>query len=656
VVVPNLASGTYNLQVVNPDTQKSNIFPGFFVLPGSQPPPVGNPAPTITSVNPPTGPAAGGTSVTITGTGFVSGSKVFFGTAQAAVTATTATQLTVTTPVMASGSLGVTVVNPDTKTSNAATFVAQGGGNPQVPPPVVTGISPTAGPTTGGTIIVVTGTDFQSTSQVFIGGIQAAPQAGGVQNTTTLTVVAPALPLGPADVKVVNPSDGQQSVLHAAFTVVTPPGPSITSIAPRIGPAPGTVVLISGNNFQPASKVFFANIQASVVGTPTATSITVNVPALPVLGPTDVKIVNPDGQQTVSLGGFVALTAAPQIVSVSPVSAPQTGGTIVQISGTGFQSGSAVFIGGVQAIAGGVPTANLLTVVLPALTPGPVDVRVVNPDGQSSAKPNAILITAVGGPVITSVVPNAGPAAGGEVVQINGSNFLAGAQVFFGSAAATPTGTQTSTTLTVIVPQIPAGATDVRVLNPDGKQFILPGAFNAQGQGQTGPAPTVSGVSPNSAVPGAQVTITGTNFVAGTTVTIGGVAAPVSGTPTATSITVTVPALASGAAAIKVTNPDGQSATLSGQFTVQPLPPVQLFAVNPNSDPVGATVTLFGNNFAPGTKVFFGSLQATVTTVSTTSLSVTVPNLSLGAPVDVKVVNPDNSQAILSGAFTVVPH
>jgi hypothetical protein len=60
----------------------------------------GDAAPTVTAVSPDNGPTAGGTTVTVTGSGFVEGStSVAFGTTPAtAVTVTSDTTLTATSP------------------------------------------------------------------------------------------------------------------------------------------------------------------------------------------------------------------------------------------------------------------------------------------------------------------------------------------------------------------------------------------------------------------------------------------------------------------------------------------------------------------------------------------------------------------------------
>ena len=80
------------------------------------------------------------------------------------------------------------------------------------------------------------------------------------------------------------------------------------------------------------------------------------------------------------------------------------------------------------------------------------------------------------------------------------------------------------------------------------------------------PAPTINSISPQSGstAGGTAVTLNGTNFLSGATVTIGG--APASGVTVvnSSSITATTPANTAGTVNVTVTNPDGQSATLAG--------------------------------------------------------------------------------------------
>jgi IPT/TIG domain/Dockerin type I domain len=82
-----------------------------------------------------------------------------------------------------------------------------------------------------------------------------------------------------------------------------------------------------------------------------------------------------------------------------------------------------------------------------------------------------------------------------------------------------------------------------------------------------GSAPAISTITPASGTTagGIAVTITGTNFAFGSSVTIGGTAA--TSVVSSTQITATTPAHAAGAVNVVVTNPDAQSATLASGFT-----------------------------------------------------------------------------------------
>ena len=106
--------------------------------------------------------------------------------------------------------------------------------------------------------------------------------------------------------------------------------------------------------------------------------------------------------------------------------------------------------------------------------------------------------------------------------------------------------------------------------NSSGSWVMQMVAFRASGtSGGSNPAPKVSAISPNSgtASGGAAVTITGTGFQSGATVTIGGAAATAVTVVSNTSITAKTPAHAAGAADVVVKNTDNQTGGLSGGYT-----------------------------------------------------------------------------------------
>ncbi|HEX5741910.1 MAG TPA: IPT/TIG domain-containing protein [Pilimelia sp.] len=95
---------------------------------------VAGPPPTLTSISPGTGPAAGGTAVTITGTGFTGVTDVRFGNQSSpGVTVTGPTQILAVTPP-GSGTVDVTVVHPNGTSAvvPAGEFTYQA---PPTPPP-----------------------------------------------------------------------------------------------------------------------------------------------------------------------------------------------------------------------------------------------------------------------------------------------------------------------------------------------------------------------------------------------------------------------------------------------------------------------------------------------------------------------------------------
>jgi len=107
--------------------------------------------------------------------------------------------------------------------------------------------------------------------------------------------------------------------------------------------------------------------------------------------------------------------------------------------------------------------------------------------------------------------------------------------------------------------------------NSSGNWVMQMVAFRASGSGggSSNPAPKVSAVSPNSGTTtgGTAVTITGTGFMPGAAVTIGGAAATSVAVVSSTSITAKSPAHAAGAADVAVKNTDNQTGGLSGGYT-----------------------------------------------------------------------------------------
>jgi IPT/TIG domain len=112
-------------------------------------------APTVSKLTPKTGPAARGTTVTITGKGFTGATAVAFGATNAAkFTVNSPSSITAVSPAASTGVVDVTVTTPSGRSgivlADRYTFGA----------PTVTGVTPGSGPKAGGTTVTITGTGF----------------------------------------------------------------------------------------------------------------------------------------------------------------------------------------------------------------------------------------------------------------------------------------------------------------------------------------------------------------------------------------------------------------------------------------------------------------------------------------------------------------
>ncbi len=97
-----LITGTYNVVVINSDGTQGVLQNGFTAL--YFPPPV------ITGISPPSGSPSGGTTVSITGTGFTGATAVKFGgTAARSFTFNSDTSITASSPALAAGTVDITV-------------------------------------------------------------------------------------------------------------------------------------------------------------------------------------------------------------------------------------------------------------------------------------------------------------------------------------------------------------------------------------------------------------------------------------------------------------------------------------------------------------------------------------------------------------------
>ena len=416
------------------------------------------------------------------------------------------------------------------------------------------------------------------------------------------------------------------------------------------------VLIISGSGFLAGATVALGGVSATNVTVASATTIAATT-AAHAAGVVSVVVTNPDGQSGTRASAFtyVAPTPAPTVTGVAPTSGTTSGGTRITITGTGFASGATVTVGGTAATAVSVASATSISATTPAHAAGVVSVVVTNPDGQSGTRASAFTYVApTPAPTVTGVAPTSGTTSGGTRITITGTGFASGATVTVGGTAATAVSVASATTIAATTAAHAAGAVSLVVTNPDGQSGTRASAFTYVAP-TPAPTPTISSVSPRrgSTAGGTLVTITGTGFVSGATVTFGGTAATSAKVVSAASISTTTPAHAFGLVNVVVKNPDGKQATANRIFWFLPSSR-WLTAASPSSGTSagGTVVTLAGAAFETGAVVTIGGTVATAVTVaSDSSIAATTPAHAAGT-VDVTVTLPDGESSTLPGAFT----
>ncbi len=338
--------------------------------------------PTVTAVAPATGPTTGGTPVTISGTNLAGASAVDFGSMQVtSFLSDTATKITLASPP-GSGTVDVTVVTPagTSATSSAYQFsyVAES------TPPAVIGVAPGSGPTTGGTLVTIAGTNLAGASAVDFGSMQVTSFLSDTGSQITLSSPPGS---GTVDITVVTPAGTSAASSAYQFRYVpasTPP--AVTGVAPGSGPTTcGTAVTITGTNLAGASAADFGSMQVTSFLSDTASQITLSSP--PGSGTVDITVVTPAGTSAASSAyqfSYVPASSPPAVTGVAPGSGPTTGGTRVTITGNDLAGATAVDFGATKVTSFISATATAIIVSSPAGA-GTVYVTVVTPAGSSAA-------------------------------------------------------------------------------------------------------------------------------------------------------------------------------------------------------------------------------------------------------------------------------
>ena len=220
--------------------------------------------PTITLVTPNGGPIAGGNQIAVKGLNFTSGMTVKFGSVVVApdkVIFVSQNEITVTVPVSATAQsvdIRVTTISGESPIVFEDLYTYTNG-------PIVDAVNPNSGPTTGGTIVIITGKNFTAGLTVSFGG--ANVENLNVNSATQITVLTP--PVAGAsvrDVRVTKGGDTSPINNNAKFNYLAAV-PIITTLEPNTSSTfGGQEVTIIGAGFSGAvcpGAVKFGTVPAS---------------------------------------------------------------------------------------------------------------------------------------------------------------------------------------------------------------------------------------------------------------------------------------------------------------------------------------------------------------------------------------------------------
>jgi len=440
-------------------------------------------APRVDTVEPASGPAVGGTPITIRGDGFAEGVRILVdGVPCRQPERVDDTTIRCVTSPGRGGDVDVTVENADGGVG-VGRFTYRDA-------PRVDGVAPPTGNSDGGTVITITGEHFDVDGDILVvvGGAPCVDVVVtiGDDGTPVLTCTTTAALPGAADVVVTNP-DGQEGVLPGGFGYLGPP--LLFLVTPDEGPyAGGVEVRLLGAGLADDDLVFFGGVEAEVLGAVDDLELLVRVPpsALPLvpapasgLAAVDVEVrrARDDDDRAFLLPAGFRYRWPPEIVTIQPPSGPTAGGTRVVVVGRFFGPGLTLTFDGAPCTDVVVVSSTEALCTTPPGEAGPADVVA---DGGPAGGLGAVAegaFTYVPPPRIDSIAPDEGPTFGGDRVILTGAGFLPGMVVRIDGAVCGAIEVLSDTRATCTTPPGERGPADVVATNPDGQSDIAPGLY-----------------------------------------------------------------------------------------------------------------------------------------------------------------------------------
>lgn len=675
------ATGTWRIRVNNPNGEQSSQF-SFNVVTAQ--------TPSISSVSP-SSPTVSNSdqNVQVSGSNFQNGMTVtifFPGGGSGILSGTQLQNITPTSFRMVAtlnivGTYGIRINNPSGLQSSTFNFQTQAAA------PSISSISPSGVcAQSGDRNFTVSGSNFVSGLTVtafFPGGGSATVSGTQIQNvtSTSFTMTVTLNVIGTYNFRVNNPGGSQSSQFPYTTQNCNPNISSINPSSPTVSNNDQTVS-VAGSNFQSGLTVtvFFpgggsGTLQGSQIQFNSSGSFNMIV-TLNIVGQYQIRVNNPNGTTSPNFS-FNTQAAAPVINSISPSSScVRNVDQSVTVNGSNFTNDLTVSVtfptGGTGTLSGSQiqnVTANSFTMIITLADPGNYAIRVINPGGSQSNSLNFTPQNCLSVSGINPALPTQSNV--NQDVTVNGNGFTANLTVIVtlpDNSTITLSGAQilnvTSSSFTMRATLNATGQWKIKVRNPNGD---LSNIFSFTVQSPA--PPTVTSINPTSPVSSnadQNVTVNGSNFQPGLTVTVtfpNSGTATLSGTQiqnvTANSFTMRITLGEVGTWCIRVNNPNGGQSSVFCFAVQSGVQAPTIFSINPANPIARSTdqdIIVSGSNFQPNLTVTITFPSGGGTTLGGAQIqNITATSFIMRATLNavgnwtVKVRNPDGGQSSVFG-------
>ena len=285
-------------------------------------------------------------------------------------------------------------------------------------------LSPTNGPTKGGTTIAIMGSHFPAGEMLRCKFNHSLVEVSAkwVSGKKLTCIAPPASVEGEVSIRIVS-SNADYTNKSLIFLYQT--APTIQSLSPTQGThLGGGIVRITGSHFSNRSNTWcrFGAGDSAVVPAIVSNSTFLEciAPAQNTVGRSCVEISNNNVDYSNDCVSF-EYTSAPSVNGLNPKHGITTGGTRVIVTGTNFRAGNMrCRFGGIDAIAAKILSNTTIECVTPSVVQGWVHVEISNNNGVDFTQ-NGLQFLFVEPPQIHYVYPESGPEAGSTLLMIGGS-------------------------------------------------------------------------------------------------------------------------------------------------------------------------------------------------------------------------------------------